>query len=99
MADRSIETKRNHFTNHLRLIMAKKKDKEAKLPFMDILAIKLNVAKVGEIRAERESDNKWIVVYKDGITISFVFDGSGNNIESLSVHKDIMEVVDQEKIF
>jgi len=42
---------------------------------------------------------RWVEVHKNGYTVTIDFDMSGNRIKGMELHQDILQVVDQKKLF
>lgn len=61
--------------------------------------IGLQLQPIGEVTYEYTKDGSWLNMELHGKHLNIVFDKSGQKIESVGVYQDILQVVDQKKIF
>lgn len=76
------------------------KKKLTKQTFADKLAAQLRNLK-GEVIQDSFSDKSasWVTYKIGNKTLSFTFDYKGNHLDDVGVYKDIVEVVDEKRIF
>lgn len=78
----------------------KKRERKPKLSFAARLEQKL-AGVFGTVDVGRCSDNSgsWVSLRRGGKQVNFTFDASGNKLEDVGVFEDVVQVVDERKIF
>jgi hypothetical protein len=76
------------------------KKKLTKQTFADKLATKLKNLE-GKVTQDSFSDKSasWVCYKVGNKTLTFTFDYNGNHLEDIGVYKDIVQVVDEKRIF
>jgi hypothetical protein len=72
-----------------------------KQSFSDKLEQKLRASGVGVVKQDSFGDKsaRWISVNVNGFHLTINFDQKGQEIEGFSLHKDVVQVVDQKLIW
>lgn len=68
-----------------------------KQSFIETLSCKLS--SLGEIETGTLDESRWLNLTINQHHLSFCFDKTGNIINSISLYKDVLQVIDQEQIW